>query len=455
MTVHQGNLRNLIFVAFAVLLAGAALLSISGLTVTWGDRIPQENLQADYWAAVICALLIGMSIFAWPVRNDEKPALVLAWFAKAIVVLIVMLPYEWHYELDCFGYFAWSRVPAPALENGDFPQGRELVIAIARFVDRIVDSYHTEKLIFALFGFVAVYLFYRAGMALSGRDSEPRALLALALFPSIIFWSSILGKDPIVFLGMGLYAWGVAWWSRSHRFRYLLAIGAGVFLASAVRSWMGIILLLPLLAFVLRGARTMFSKVVLAGLGCAAFFLLLQRFAEGMGIASTGDIPAVTDYIARSWSYGGSGHEIATEFTSIGMMLAFMPAGIITVLFRPLPGEVMNMFGLLSGLENLFLVVLAFRTLRRLMTPAGRAAIRGDAVVYWGVLLIITWSSIYGFVSYQNLGASVRFRLSILPIVLGLHWYIAARVRQMALKTRVTRAVPVVALPVPAMGTSQ
>jgi len=115
----------------------------------------------------------------------------------------------------------------------------------------------------------------------------------------------------------------------------------------------------------------------------------------------------------------------------------------------------MNMFGLLSGLENLFLVVLSFRTLRRLMTPAGRAAIRGDATVYWGVLLIVIWSSIYGFVSYQNLGASVRFRLSILPIVLGLHWYIAARVRQMALKARVTRAVPVVALPVPAMGASQ
>jgi hypothetical protein len=46
--------------------------------------------------------------------------------------------------------------------------------------------------------------------------------------------------------------------------------------------------------------------------------------------------------------------------------------------------------------------------------------------VQWAVLLIVVWAAAYGFVSYQNLGGAVRYRLQILPVLVGLLLYIVA-----------------------------
>ena len=57
-------------------------------------------------------------------------------------------------------------------------------------------------------------------IALVGRTGSGKSTLLqllLGLYPSIIFWSSILGKDPIAFLGIGMYVFGVVGWSRTSR----------------------------------------------------------------------------------------------------------------------------------------------------------------------------------------------------------------------------------------------
>ncbi len=70
------------------------------------------------------------------------------------------------------------------------------------------------KLDVAMAGLAGVYIFYRAAVLFLGRE-DMRILLVLGLTPSILFWSSILGKDPIVMLGMAVYSYGaVALWKR-------------------------------------------------------------------------------------------------------------------------------------------------------------------------------------------------------------------------------------------------
>ncbi|MDP9200777.1 MAG: hypothetical protein M3P26_02430, partial [Gemmatimonadota bacterium] len=125
---------------------------------------------------------------------------------------------------------------------------------------------------------------------------------------------------------------------------------------------------------------------------------------------------AYTQYLAE----GGSAQVRATPFTGAGSLIRFLPLGVFTALLRPLPGEVNNSFGLLAGLENLVLLTLVLIAIRRTRLTEFR-----DPVIAWATMLLTTWSVVYGFVSSQNLGTGVRYRLQILPVFLLLLLHLA------------------------------
>ena len=93
-----------------------------------------------------------------------------------------------------------------------------------------------------------------------------------------------------------------------------------------------------------------------------------------------------------------------------------------TALFRPLPGEVLNLFGLLAGFENILILYLLIRALKY-----GGLAPFKEPIVVWAVSLILVWSFLYGFISYQNLGTASRFRLQIMPVLLSLTFYLSLK----------------------------
>ncbi len=82
----------------------------------------------------------------------------------------------------------------------------------------------------------------------------------------------------------------------------------------------------------------------------------------------------------------------------------------------------MNPFGLLAGLENFFLLVLLGMAVVRARLSAFR-----DPLVLWAALLLVTWAGLYGFISYYNMGAAVRFKLQVLPVLLMLLLYLSRR----------------------------
>src|SRR2546425_3318194 len=104
---------------------------------------------------------------------------------------------------------------------------------------------HALKMSCAMLGLLAVYVFYRAAQLYLGRPDR-RVLYVLAFVPSILFWSSILGKDPLVLLGVALYTYGFVGWYRLRRLRYVVVLLLGVMLAAAMRAWLAPILLAPL-----------------------------------------------------------------------------------------------------------------------------------------------------------------------------------------------------------------
>lgn len=418
----------------AVLAAGLLGKTWLGWVATQGWELREANPARDWLLGFIWALVLGGALSVAPLPRAHRRPLLVAWAAKVAVVLGFMLVYEAHYgtSLDAVWYFLNSN-PQTFVWQGFLPNhGTENITTLAWLQSlALPQSYHALKISSAMVGLVGIYFFYRA-FALFLRHDQPVLLLALALFPSILFWSSILGKDPLVLASLGGSVWGIVglWRSQSVRLRYLLGLAAGLVGLLYLRPW-----LIPILVLASGPLLTHEARVVLRTRGLAdhtiqailALGLLsvtmasVALLAELFGLTSVAGTVSFVNSLARAWAEGGSGQQ-PPEFHSLGDMLLFLPWGAFTALFRPLPGEITNplLFGTLAGLENGLLVALAALAVRR----ARRADFREPLIVA-GLWFVLIWTVLYSFVSYQNLGSAERFRLQVMPVMLGLLVFLA------------------------------
>lgn len=417
------------FFAVGTLLIILLANAFSGLIVDLGRNIPQTDLVADYVTGAVWAVALGLSILLWPVPASHKTALAWAWAAKFVVTMGLMLFYEAHYaDIDMYGLFWGSTNKWFRWEN--FRDGtlnmRQLCWLHAQVFP---NSFHLMKVNFSFVGFISVYLFFRAAGEFLGRD-DFRYWAAMFISPSLIFFSSVLGKDSIILLGVAIYAYGVARWQRTAGWGYVALILLGAGGTMLIRPWMGAILMMPLAILALVRMRGGLQKLMLILPVGALVLFSTNAVQRQMRIGSVAELVSRVDDITHTdgWE-GGSGRQ-SIRFDDLGVMTGFIPLGAFTALFRPVLGEVNNIFGIVVGLENLVYLWLLFQAVRRT-----RLRELVDPMVLWALLLLLVWASFYGFASYQNMGAAVRYRLQIQPVLLGLLMYMARK--------RVPEAAPV------------
>jgi hypothetical protein len=417
-------------VAFVAIALGAIIFKLGSYVVTAGQQIASKDVLRDYVYAVVWGLLLYIAVLNFPGADvQERRALLLLWTVKLAVTLGVMLPYEKIYCADACSYYRagmqlhdwWPAMAgfggSPGFGNGT-PNMQVLVEWHAALIS---GSYHVMKVTESMLGFIGIYLFYRAATMYLGRR-DVRALYLLGLFPGILFWSSILGKDPLTMLSIAIYVLGVVGWYRQHRMRWLFVFGGGLVSAMAMRLWLGPIFLLPLVLLMLRDANWP-RRIVIGGLAIAAFGVVLNMSLDKLHVESTEDAITTTNQISQDWAHGGSSQKISGGLNSMSDIIMFMPAGAFTALFRPLPGEILTPFGILASLEN---VVTLWWLAVAIVTGRWRRALR-DPLLFWAALLVMTWAPIYGIVSYQNLGSAVRFRLQIEPVLVLLLFSLAQK----------------------------
>jgi hypothetical protein len=177
----------------------------------------------------------------------------------------------------------------------------------------------------------------------------------------------------------------------------------------------------PLAIFVLIGLRGVFTRLTFFAMTLAALVLAGDGLSARFQLETVEDIYTRAEDLTQGWQ-GGSAQTHSYAFTDLRSMVTFAPIGMFTALFRPLPGEVMNPFGLLAGLENLVLLYLLALAIIRF-----RWARILDPLALWAVLTVLMWAGLYAFVSFYNMGAAVRFKLQILPLLLCVLLYLAAR----------------------------
>lgn len=415
--------RSWILLLAAIAFAGLLPFALD-LVQILGYKIPIQDRANDYTKAVILSVTLGIIIFGLPVRSDDKKNLLILWMAKSFVCLVVMLFYEWNYGLDAFWYFEKSQSPYSSYGELGFGMGTEnIAAALWYFENKILSlgSFHSQKILFSFLGLLAIFIFYR-GLTYQVSDLSPRTLLYIGLFPSVLFWSSTLGKDPVNLLGSSLFFYGAFATIRTRNFLFLLSVGAGLLLTASIRTWLVPMLIVP---FIIGATISIPSRAVrwLAVIGIVGGLLFGLQQAGRMIAVESVEVLSQVNQVSRSWAYGGSAGYVP-QLNSWSAMLQFLPLGMFTALFRPLPGEVLNPFGLLAGLENAAILFLLYVAIRK---PA-RNAWSSPVVIALGSFILI-WSMAYAFISPQNLGAAVRFRLQVMPMMIFLLLYVPKAVR--------------------------
>ena len=383
-------------------------------------RLRIFDMASDYLAGCVAAIVFLGVTLLWPVPAAHRRALLLLWVIRVGFVLGMMLVYDVLYAGDAGMYFITGKALSRPLDTIVYGTGTENIRAIVGLLSTITDSYNAMKVVFSYFGLISVYLFYRAATLYLGRERLD-LLYILGLFPSFLLWTSILGKDPIVCLGIALYCYGVVAMIVRKRMSMITLVVAGLAIAAFVRIWLGFIFMTPLVAvYVLTGRLSIASKIGFILVTIPAFLFAIQGFSDQFNLETTDDLVQRTDTISGGWARGGSAQVIEGGFSSVQSMVAFMPIGAFTALFRPLPLEVQNAFGTLAGVENgIVLALLVYGFMR-----CGIGWIR-QPVLLWVVLVLLVWAAIYGFASYQNLGTAFRFRAQVAPILLSLALYLA------------------------------
>jgi hypothetical protein len=385
-----------------------------------GINIPTTDVVRDYayGACWGCALLV--SILLWPVDWNHKKLLAAGWLVKCLVALVLMLPYERQYwGLDCWTYFQRAHAGVGGLLAGIANNGSNIVIGLGVLHLQIgPDSYHAMKLSFAMVGFIGVYLFYRAAEILLGRSS-PFAFWALLLYPSVLFWSSIMGKDPLILAAIGLNVWGVASLSVKRKKIYVFAILGGIGAASVVRIWMGPILLIPCLLLAGTHIRHAGWKIAaLLPIAIGLLFLIPLTF-DRLRFDRAADLVEAARTVTAGWDRANSTLRLDSEIQSTWDLLLFTPQSMFIAYFRPLPGDIPNMFGWLAGFENLGLLALSAWAFLRI-----RLRHFHSHLFIWALAFLGTWGIAYSVIAYKDLGAAVRYKLQIIPILLGVIGYL-------------------------------
>lgn len=272
-------------------------------------------------------------------------------------------------------------------------------------------------LVFAAVGFWGVYLWIRAFRTALPEGDHLRYALLVALFPSILFWSGGIGKEPWMMLCLGAAALGAARVLAGTR-RGIPLLLFGLAGSALIRPHMTAIAFGALaVALMVRRSRrstplTPVTRVLLIGGLVAVGAAVLARaldFLRENGTSSAELDAILADSARRS---GGGGSAFAVQAVQ---GIGDLPAAVITVLVRPFPWEASGL-ALISAVEGTVLLVLLVTSWRSYVRLPGLLRTRP----YVLLCLVYTLGFVVAFSGVSNFGGLVRERVMVLPFLIAL-----------------------------------
>jgi len=359
----------------------------------------------------ILGLLAYLGITSILLFFKNKPITII-WVIKGFVTLFVMIVYEAYYGLDAYGYANYAITMQDISTFGS--SGTANVRVFNHFFTYIVgDSYYSLKVFNSFIGFLGLIFLYKSYeyiMIKNNLKIDNKFIYIFFLFPSILFWSSILGKDPLNLFFTGMFTYAFIHIIDKFKFRYLVMIILSIWLVSYIRTWYSIIMVASMFFYFLKlnSIRNFMLFLILLPI----FAILVQQLLQAEGISSFETLYLKMTETTQKLAYGQSAVSTNTITGFSDYLLYYIP-NLFTTLFRPMPWDIRNPFTLMAAVENVILLYLAYKYIFKSWKE-----IYSNKYLKFLILFIFSWSLLYVIISPANLGGAARFKLQVLPAMI-------------------------------------
>jgi hypothetical protein len=275
------------------------------------------------------------------------------------------------------------------------------------FVNVLGFSYEAAMALFAFFGylgFVYFYVLFRESVKFRHTFAGVDLFKLIFYLPNVHFWSGSLGKGSVIFLGLGLYFFGI-----NRPAQRWLAIAIGGLIIYHVRPHIMLVLLVSsLIGFVFssRGVSPTVRFMFLAA-SSVAFFFIYRNVLTLVGINEDELITQGLDLSQRA-------SELTKASSGVDITNYSLPMQVFTFLYRPLFFDAPGALGLIVSVENVFYL---FITLKVFNLRGLRFLLKGNFIVKSAFLSFITVSIALAQIS-GNLGLAMRQKSQVMILLM-------------------------------------
>lgn len=384
---------------------------------------------------LIGVLLLGTVPIAHKLAHEEGDSR-LFWLLMASTALrfgctflqVFVTKHAYGGVADFNGYEHRGAALAASWRHGDFTTGSAGIhgngtvdVVTAAVFMLIGDDQAGAFIVFSWLALLGLLAFYRAFRIALPSTSYLRYAVLLFLMPSLLFWSSDVGKEALMTLFLGVATHGAARLLRSQT-GALIRLVFGLALATLLRPNEAILLFVAIaIGFLLSrtaqqsryGPLSVLGWLVLFAAGGFTLLVATEHFLHIHSLSPT----AVTASLRKTdVNNAGAGAGFGSSNYHYSSSLLHYPKDVYTVLFDPLPMQAHSLTQLLASLENLVVLGILLTSLGRLWTMV-RTVLRQPFVA---LCLVYTLLFLYFFASLGNLGLLDRERSLLFPYLLVL-----------------------------------
>lgn len=272
--------------------------------------------------------------------------------------------------------------------------------------------YYVNVVLFSMISFWGGYFYYRFfSMLFPGK--EKLFLVIFFLFIPLVFWTSGIRKDGLIFLSSGLVFYSVHKYLDLQRPKFLVYTALGLLLLALNRNFIALSMLPALLAWVIADRTKAKPWLVFASAYALALVVFFLTAYSGPVNLPAAFVKRQADFLALK---GGSYVTLDRLEPDPFSFIKVFPQAVNHVFFRPLPGEQPGALSLFSGIETYF-VLLVFILLILFPAPERQSPNRAACLAIMFFAL-----SNYLFIGYTIpfLGAIVRYRIVFESLLLAL-----------------------------------
>lgn len=349
-----------------------------------------------------------------------SPAQITVAYLWHTVLCFVYLVYAINFGADAIDYYHYG-------EKGwwDFSLGTSAIWVIASIlISGIGLSIVGAFLVFNIIGSIGLLAFFGAiNHATYGKSQVIKSVGTLIIFlPSVSFWSSALGKDPISFMATGL-----ALWASLDLNRRKLLIFIAVISMLLVRPHIAVIMLAALAISIAFDSKiSLIKKSLLAVIVISSIFAMVPFVMEYVGLIGLINLQTIGEYIEQRQSYnmdGGGGLDISTMS---------LPMRIFTYLFRPMIFEAINLFAFAAAIDNMILLIVCGFGFCSILLRR-KYSVNGNVIFMW---LYILGSCLILATTTANLGIALRQKWMLMPMLLLLMLSVIGKRRLFTIKLK-------------------